>query len=160
MIEHPLHPMVVHFPIALLSTAVIFEILGFLKQRESFRQFGFWLLAIGLTAGIVAAGFGFWGEGAAKAGGVPEAAIDRHESFAIATLITFGLLLIYRRWARDRWTPGLRAIYISAALAGFVLLGTTGFFGGELVFQYGAGVQKAATGSPAGPAVPPRPGKN
>jgi uncharacterized membrane protein len=155
MFEHPLHPVVVHFPIALLSTAVLFELLGFLLRRDDFRRFGFWLLILGLTGGIVAAGFGLWGEGAALKMGVPEKAIDRHESFAVTTLITFGLLLIYRWRIRDRWTPGHNRIYLSGALAGLLLLGTTGFFGSELVYRYGAGVQKEATRLPVTPELRP-----
>lgn len=155
MIEHPLHPVVVHFPIALLSTAVLFELLGFLLRRDDFRRFGFWLLVLGLVGGVAAAGFGWWGEGAVKAAGVPGDAIDRHESFAVATLIAFGLLLIFRRWARDRWSARDKAIYLAMAIAGLLLLATTGYFGGDLVYRYGAGVQKAATALPVSLAAPP-----
>ncbi|MBI3609544.1 MAG: DUF2231 domain-containing protein [Nitrospirae bacterium] len=156
MVEHPIHPVVVHFPIALLFTAVFFEILGFLLRREQYRQFGFWLLILGFLSGLVAAGFGLWGEAAAVKMGVPEKAIERHESFAVSTLITFGLLLIYRRWARDRWSSHRKTIYISAAVAGLLLLGTTGYFGGELVYEYGAGVSKTAPGrSGSSEATPP-----
>jgi uncharacterized membrane protein len=155
MINHPIHPVVVHFPIALLFTAILFEVLGFLYRHETFRQFGHWLLILGLIGGLAAAGFGWWGEGAVKAAGVPGDAIDRHESFAVATLIAFGLLLIFRRWARDRWSARDKAIYLAMAIAGLLLLATTGYFGGDLVYRYGAGVQKAATGSPVSPAAPP-----
>jgi uncharacterized membrane protein len=154
MFEHPIHPIVVHFPIALLFTAVLFEFLGLLKRRDEYRRFGHWLLMLGMVAGLVAAGFGWWGEGAVKAAGVPGEAIDRHESFAVASLIAFGLLLIFRRWARDRWSPRGRAIYLALAVAGLLLLAATGYFGGDLVYRYGAGVQKPGSIAPAVPETP------
>jgi len=155
MFEHPLHPVVVHFPIALLSTAVLFELLGFYFRRDDFRRFGFWLLMLGLTGGIVAAVFGHWAEEAAEKMGVPKEAIELHESFAVTTLITFGLLLIYRWRIRERWTPVHNGIYLSMALAGLLLLGTTGYFGGDLVYRYGAGVQKESDRPPVTPGLHP-----
>jgi len=151
MFEHPLHPVVVHFPIALLSTSVLFELLGLYFRRDDFRRIGFWLLMVGMTAGIIAAGFGVWGEDAAKKLGVPESAIETHESFAVSTLITFGLLLIYRWRIRERWTPIHNKIYLAGALAGVLLLGTTGYLGGDLVYRYGAGVLKEADRPPVPP---------
>jgi len=140
MLNHPLHPLLVHFPIALLFTAVFFEILGFLVQREEYRRFGLWLMILGLAGGIVAAGIGFRVEEAVEAAGVPEEAIDRHEFFAIITLITFALTLAVRYWTKNRWTPRKITLYFSLAMAGLLLLGITGFFGGELVYRYGAGM--------------------
>lgn len=158
MFEHPVHPIVVHFPIALLFTGVLFESLGFLRRRDEFRRFGHWLLMLGMIAAIVAAGFGWWGEEAVKGAGVPGDAIERHESFAVASLITFGLLLIFRRWARGRWSGRETAIYLAMAVVGLLLLATTGYFGGDLVYRYGAGVQKPASVPPAAPETPPAAG--
>lgn len=155
MFEHPIHPSVVHFPIALLFTAIFFEILGFLSRRAEYRQFGFWLLALGMVSGVVAAGFGWWGEDLVKAAGVPGDAIERHEFFGVATLIAFGLLLVFRRWARDRWSVRDKAIYLAMAVAGLLLLATTGYFGGDLVYRYGAGVQKPTSAAPITPEAPP-----
>jgi uncharacterized membrane protein len=143
--DHPVHPIVVHFPIALLFTAVFFEIFGFWIQRETYRQFGLWLLILGLISGIIASAAGFWGEEAVVAAGVPEKAVDRHESLAIVTLVVFALLLFIRWRVRDRWSVRVRTAYFILAVSGVLLLGTTGYFGGDLVYRYGAGVQKQAT---------------
>ncbi len=152
---HPIHPLLVHFPIALLFTAIFFEMLGFLLRREFFRDATLWLLALGLTGGMVAAIFGFWTEEEVEASGVPEAAVDLHETFAVLSLVVFGALLVFRLWRRRVWTPRDEAIYFSVAMIGLLLLGTAGFFGGELVYRYGAGVQQPVlppgTSAPAPP---------
>ena len=59
---HPLHPLTVHFPIALLFTSVFFDLLGALTGNKNFKQTGWWLLILGLIGGTVAAGFGMWTE--------------------------------------------------------------------------------------------------
>jgi len=153
MFEHPIHPIVVHFPIALLFTSVFFEVLGSLKQRELYRDFGYWLLVLGLLGGVAAAATGFWSEDAAKAAGVPEEAIDRHETFAVISVIVFGLMLVFRRWVRGRWSERYRAIYLVLGVAGVIVLGTAGYFGGDLVYRYGAGLLKPTTPSTVTPAM-------
>jgi len=151
MFEHPIHPILVHFPIALLFTSIFFEFLGYLKQRESYREFGYWLLILGFLGGLAAAGTGFWSEDAAKAVGVPEEAIDRHETFAVVSMIIFGAMLVFRWWVRSRWSDRLRSIYLAFGVAGVLILGTAGYFGGDLVYRYGAGVQKTTASTVAPP---------
>jgi uncharacterized membrane protein len=148
--SHPLHPLLVHFPIALLYTTVLFEVLGYLLKKEALRQTALWLLSLGLAGGVVAAIAGEWGEEFAEAAGVPEAAIDRHETFAILSLVAFGILLVFRLWRGRGWIPQNEAVYFAIAMVGLLLLGTAGFFGGELVYRYGAGVERPAS-QPAGP---------
>lgn len=154
MFDHPLHPAIVHFPIALLFTAVFFDLLGMLIQKEALRRAGYYLLILGILTGIVAFIAGEWTEEAVEAMGVPEEAIEDHENTATATLITFSLLLGLRWWLRDR-IDAIRhkVIYFTLSMAGLVLLATTGFFGGELVYKHGAGVDtKKPVPSPTAPA--------
>jgi len=148
---HPLHPLTVHFPIALLFTSVFFDLLGMLTDNNNFRQTGWWLLILGLIGGTVAAGIGMWTEEQIEAMGVPEAAVDRHEAFAVTTMIVFAVLAVIRWWRRGRWSARDRVVYLSVAMAGLLLLGITGFYGGELVYRYGAGVQSSAAPRPANP---------
>jgi len=146
--SHPLHPILVHFPIALLPTAILFEALGALWGRDFFRPVATWLLGLGLLGGIVATLAGLWNEEAVVAAGVPETAIDRHESLAFLTLAVFTVLLAMR-WLRGRrWIPEHPAVFFSIGLVGLALLGATGYFGGDLVYRYGAGVERAALPTP------------
>ena len=139
--SHPIHPMIVHFPIALLFTSVFFDLLAMITQREAFRQTGFSLLILGWVGGLAATLTGFWSEEAVEKMGVPEAAIEKHETFAIATMIVFAVLFLIRWRRRARPSPRKNAVYAAVALVGLALLATAGFFGGDLVYRYGAGVQ-------------------
>lgn len=147
---HPLHPIVVHFPIALLSTAIFFAVLEALFKRDAFDQALDWLLGLGVLGGVVAVVTGVWQEEAVEAAGVPEHAIEQHETLAFATLAAFTLLLAMRWFRKRRWMPTPPALFFSIALAGLTLLGLAGYYGGDLVYRYGAGVERSAQ-QPAAP---------
>lgn len=51
MFELRLHPMVVHFPIALLFTSVLFDAAGAWFKRDNFLDGALWLLILGLLWG-------------------------------------------------------------------------------------------------------------
>jgi len=137
---HPVHPMLVHFPIALLITSVVFDVLGMIVDGKSFYQMGRWLLILGLLGGVVASLAGAWAEEAVVSSGVPSDAVEWHEELAIITLVLFGVLLLYRWWAGAEWSARSKMIYLALAAVGLVFLGATGFYGGDLVYRYGAGL--------------------
>ena len=45
-----IHPLVIHYPIALLSTALLFDILASLLDRKDFQDVGFWCMVAGTIA--------------------------------------------------------------------------------------------------------------
>ena len=51
---HPIHPMVVHFPIALLLASILFDVLAFRWRSQQFRDTSFSLLVLGILAAGVA----------------------------------------------------------------------------------------------------------
>lgn len=142
--SHPIHPMLVHFPIALLFVSVLFDFASFLTGWEDFKRAGFWLLVLGWVGGLAAIVSGVLNEEIAKKAGIPENVIDRHELFAITTLGLFAILILVRIFLRKPWPLRGRLLYMGAALIGLSLLSVTGFLGGDLVFSYGAGVQSKA----------------
>jgi uncharacterized membrane protein len=55
---HPIHPMLIVFPLGLLSTAVIFDVLYVVTGNETLATFSFWAILAGIVGGLVAAIFG------------------------------------------------------------------------------------------------------
>lgn len=139
----PLHPMLVHFPIALLFASVLFDMTSTVLTRESLREGAFWLLGLGFLGGIAAAIAGGQAEGAAEKAGVAEALIETHETMAYITLGMMALLLLYRLLLRNRFTTRAFATYLVAAALGLVAVSATGHTGGTLVYEHGAGVNTA-----------------
>jgi len=127
-----LHPMLVHFPIALFITSVLFDLLGI------------WLTALGVLTGLAAFASGDLAAEAAEKAGIAESLIETHEHLAGATVGLFGALLAWRLLLRNRFGPRTQIAYWMAATVGLGLLSATGHYGGSLVYEHGAGVGAAA----------------
>ena len=55
LLGHPVHPMLIVFPLGLLSTAVLFDVLYIVTENVDLSTFAFWALAAGLVGGLAAA---------------------------------------------------------------------------------------------------------
>jgi uncharacterized membrane protein len=138
-----LHPMIVHFPIALLIIGFISDIAGLISKKEFFGKMGFYLLILG-TIGVVAAYFSgnFAGEGVEEAGSL-EQALETHEHAALLTLWLMtgaALVRIALVWLK-KYTGIVRYAAVALFFAGVLSVARTGYYGGELVYKHAAGVQ-------------------
>lgn len=138
-----LHPMIVHFPIALLIVGFVSDLLGLIIKRDFFSKVAFYLLILG-TLGVIAAYFSgdFAGEGLAE-GGALKQALETHEDAAMLSLwlMTATALVRIAMVAMKKFTGALRWIPVVMFLAGVLSIARTGYYGGELVFKHAAGVQ-------------------
>jgi len=137
---HPLHPMVVHFPIALLSASVLFDILSSRWCQEDMRVASLYTLILGLGGALVAVITGMVAEEAVERSGVPEWILEIHETLGFTTFWVFaGLLGLqvaqWLGWMRER-----RALSISLGLVAVAVLIIASYYGGSLVYEFGAGV--------------------
>jgi uncharacterized membrane protein len=137
---HPIHPMVVHFPIALLIISVLFDAMATQWRHKSFQDAGFYTLIAGLIGAAAAVLTGAWAEEVAEGKGIPESVLEIHEALGYATLALFigllGLQLLMRRGV----VREIPALYVIFGLIGVVVLLVTGYYGGVLVYDFGAGV--------------------
>ena len=140
---HPWHPVLVHFPIALLFTSVLFDVIANWQKKDTLREGALWLLVLGLAGGVAATITGGWAEEAAEKAGIAESLMETHETLAFVTLGIFGVLLLGRLFLKNQFSAKTFTSYFLIALMGLGTLGVTGYFGGELVYEYGAGVSVA-----------------
>jgi len=150
---HPVHSMLIVFPLGLLATAVIFDLIYLVTNSGRWAEISYWMIAAGIVGGLIAAVFGFldWtkipaGTRAKKVGtvhGVGNVLVVG--LFAVSWLLRSGLPT----------SPGTAALTCSFAGGGLALL--TGWLGGELVIQHGIGVSANSSldgpGSMAHPAA-------
>jgi uncharacterized membrane protein len=132
--------MVVHFPIALLTTSVVFDLLSMRWRHKSFQDAGFYTLIAGLLGSAVAVLTGAMAEELAEDKGIPESVLEIHEALGYATLLFFIGLLALRLLMRWKLIREIPALYLAMGVVGIVILSAAGYFGGSLVYDYGAGV--------------------
>ena len=137
------HPMIVHFPIALLIAGFGFDVAGLFINRDTFTKVGFYLLLIGAIGTIAALLSGeAAGEGVAEQGPL-KIALERHESAAEATVwlaaVTASLrvFLVLIKKYKGYFKAGIVALYFASVVA----VGLTGHYGGKLVYENAAGVK-------------------
>jgi uncharacterized membrane protein len=135
------HPMLVHFPIALITVGFLFDLAALiLKKDPCLSRSGFWLSLLGMLGAMAAWTTGYFltdpMEG--EAGLIRE----RHELFATATMIVIvvavlcRVILAYLKKQDKSWA------YLTVSLMGiaFMLVSITGFLGGTLVMEYMIGL--------------------
>lgn len=137
---HAIHPILIVFPLGLLSTAVIFDILFLITLNPTFAIVSFWMIASGLIGGLLAAVFGLIdylnipNDTRAKRIGRIHAMVN------VVAMVLFALSL-WLRWDSPN-VPATTALLFSFAGVLVALLG--GWFGGELVERLGVGVSPGA----------------
>lgn len=145
---HPIHPMLVHFPIALLSAAVFFDLLGEKWRPEECRIAGLYTLVLGFAGAAVSVASGAMAEDAAEHSGVPERAIELHEMLGFAAFWIFAGLLGLRLATGLGWIREQRTVSLLLGIAGVAVMLVASYYGGSLVYDYGAGVAGYPTKAP------------
>ncbi len=131
-----LHPMLIHFPIALVAIGFLAECISLIVKRElSLSKMSFYLLIAGTFFAVFTwlSGVLFTSEMSGAAGEIK----DTHELFAGLTLglllLTSILRIILIRNATNKLV--IRLSFITYALAA-ICVAVTGFYGGTLVYNY------------------------
>jgi uncharacterized membrane protein len=58
LLGHPIHVMVIHFPMALFPVGFAFDLLSWIRNDASFALIGFYCMGIGLLGAVIASIFG------------------------------------------------------------------------------------------------------
>jgi uncharacterized membrane protein len=133
---HPIHPMVIGFPIACLVLTLVSDITFYATSNEFWATASFWLLGIGLVMGALAAGTDLHRCLRRQAGSPPLGYAGACISIAIALLIS--LYNWYTRFEHGSSAVVPAGLVLSIIVV-LVLL-VAGWKGGEMVFRHSVGV--------------------
>jgi uncharacterized membrane protein len=138
---HPVHPMLVVFPLGLLATAVIFDILYLIFNNSLLPTASYYMIAAGVLGGLLAAIFGFVDWLALPNGSRAKNIGLWH---GLGNVLIVGLFTVswFLRGNNVDFVPDGTALILS--FAGVVLALVTWWIGGELVFRLGVGVDPGA----------------
>jgi len=140
LLGHPLHPILIVFPLGLLATAVAFDIAALSSGDESWFNISFWIMAAGILGGLMAAlpGFIDWmaipNNTRAKSIGL------LHGAGNVLVVLLFAASWFIRREQAE--VPNSAALSLS--FIAILLALVTGWLGGELVDRLGVGVDNGA----------------
>ena len=138
-----LHPVLVHFPIALLVTAVAVDFLAVCSRDGSFARRATGFYALGATCLLVTYLSGRDAAATVFTPGMAHATVQEHWAWALWTTVYFVALTGGRLLGRGRLSRGgrgVRGLFLLAGTCGVLFLTITAERGARLVYQYGVGV--------------------
>jgi uncharacterized membrane protein len=134
------HALIVSFPVALLTTAVLFELASLVLKKAALRTIGFALLLVGTLAAGAAVLIGLQAEDAIQHGNAIHHLMDEHKTLAYFTLGTFAVVALWRLVRERKMGSAERVAAFVLSLAGLGFLVDTGHHGAKMVFEHAAGV--------------------
>ena len=142
--EHPLHPMFVHFTVALTCTSVLCYFLGRVlpnrKLKNELLVSSFWLILLSAGATVLTLTTGYLQFNAVIHDAGSHLAMINHRAWAIGTSIILFILAIWgaRNYKKNNYSGFSYPLCLLVLFAGVSI---TAFKGGNLVYKYGLGVK-------------------
>lgn len=138
---HPIHPMLIVFPLGLLAISVIFDILYYVTGTSGFATAAFWNIIAGVVLGLVAAIFGLLDFLAIPDGTRAKRIGALHGLGNVVIVVLFFVSWLLRLGAPS-YQPSVVGFVLEIIGVGLALV--TGWLGGELVDRLGVGVSRDA----------------
>ena len=136
-----LHPFLTHFPIALLSLSIVSECAARILNREEFSRVGWWTQLAGTIGLAAAAVTGTLAGQSVEVVPAGKPYLEMHQEIAFVTLTVFAILLFWRIASRTKRPPGHDMLFLVIFTGGVLALWAGAWYGGEMVYRFGAGVQ-------------------
>jgi len=140
LLGHPVHQMLVVFPLGLLATAVLFDVIYLASERPMMAAVAYWMIVAGIVGGLLAAPFGWldWGS-------IPRDTRAKRVGLVHGLGNVLVVLLFIGSWWLRRDMPEAPAgVAHVLSFLGAGLSMVTAWLGGELVDRLGVGVYEDA----------------
>jgi uncharacterized membrane protein/nitrite reductase/ring-hydroxylating ferredoxin subunit len=134
--SHPIHPMLVAFPIAFFTGALVFDTLSLVLDNQNLWTVGYYSAVAGIIGAVLAAIPGtidYFNTVPPDSSGKKRA--TKHALINVTNLVLFIVVVFYR--SKDNFNP---TIVIVLEAIGFILLSFAGWLGGTLVYRNQIGV--------------------
>lgn len=142
----PIHPIVIHFPIALAFISLCFDLGRWFWGRARLIEAGFWggstpLLIAAMLGAFVSVATGLVAESSAPQTEVVGELIESHETAAFVVSGGLAVLAFWRIALRGRFPRRGAYLYLALLLLVTLVLLYGAFLGGKMVYNHGVGVR-------------------
>jgi uncharacterized membrane protein len=140
--KHPIHPMLIPFPIALWVFSLIADVIYIWRGNPVWRDFiAFYTLMAGIIGGAMAAVPGLIDWLSLKDPEVVKIA-NWHARLNVIALLIFAASCYLRTMRGASLVSGSYTIPVALSVVGVILIAISGWLGGELVFNHGVAVSR------------------
>ena len=136
---HPIHPMLIPFPIALWVFSFVADIIYLWQENIGWKWMAYWTLLAGCLGAIAAAIFGIIDYLKIKDKEVVKVA-NWHARFNVLALLLFAVSWYLRTARGSNMISNSLTIPMALSFIGVIAVMISGWLGGELVFKHGVGV--------------------
>lgn len=141
--KHPIHPMLIPFPIALWIFSLASDVIyGMGWGGAVWKDTAFYTMAGGIIGALAAAIPGYLDYRTTTAPAIQT--IGRRHMLINLSLV---VLFVINLWLRTNSDPGA-ALPVILSVIGVAMLGVSGWLGGEMVYVYGAAVDLEKASAP------------
>lgn len=149
-----IHPLIVHFPIALLVVALGADVLALLVRRWGWlRPATVALYVVGGASAALTYLTGTWAADTVSLSAAAQSVLTEHANLGWWTMWFFGAYALVRLgvylWPKTRGRIAVQGMLFLIALGGSYLLYETGDHGAEMVYRYRVGVQQPDSTAPS-----------
>jgi len=145
-----IHPMVVHFVIAMVVIAAVFDLIGVLARRPQLFEVSFWNLLVATVAIFVAIIFGQVEAGLANPYGAARQILNLHTTLGWSMAGLLAVLTGWRYVIRSRDPQRLPLAFLAAGGALSLLVVVQVGLGSQLIWTYGLHTVKVVEAMRAG----------
>lgn len=138
-----IHPLFVHFPIALLLVSSAFYLSGLVLRKEELLSVGKWSLFSGTLSAMVAVGTGLQAANTVPHGGGVHETLIAHQYTGYSILGVSLLLSLWLLLAKRNLPQKGKALFFTVLFILSVVVLQQADFGGRLVFLHGVGVRQS-----------------
>lgn len=134
-----IHPIVVHFPIALIIIASCYDLFWIITKRKLSPKNGFWLWVIAFISAWIAVGTGPEDDARGNTN-----VFEYHQNLADAATVLSFLVVAFRSYfifKKKEILRSLLVVYCLLSLITSVAILSVGYFGGKMVYDQGVGVK-------------------
>jgi uncharacterized membrane protein len=137
ILRHPIHVMLVPIPIGAWIFALVADLVGYVKGDPSWQRAAFYAIGVGIVGALLAAVPGLIDLLSLPPGPTRRTGVV-HMTINLVAVALFVLMLGLR------WNEPAHAGSPLLTLLGVLLVGASGWLGGELVYRGGVGVPSDA----------------